>query len=78
MVHEVSSDYGAPHYTPVVEYAPGVKLIMLDGDGMLAADRARMVLEQQMQAASFRSAVASQAGVPLSGQSVQIQLLLLG
>lgn len=85
-VHEIPGGYGVPYYTPVFEYRSGVKLIMLDGDGLLAADRARLMTEQQAQAAaayaaSTGSAAGSTDGLPAagaSGGSMYARLLLLG
>lgn len=83
-VQEIPGGYGVPCYTPVHEYSSGVRLVWLGGDGILAADRARMMMEQQAQAARYASLVEQQrsarpsASPGPSGSSAEVRLLLLG
>jgi hypothetical protein len=80
LVHEMSEGGWGAHYTPVSEYRPGMKVVMLDGDGLTAQQRmlqgsmlaAAQAARRLLPAAS--AAAAAQAGGPAS----QIALFLLG
>ena len=83
MLREVPGGYGLPYYTPVSEYYPGVKRVMLDGDGMLSQDRDRMMHGQQAQIAATYAAQSAAAysgarGADTSSGSCGLQLPLLG
>jgi hypothetical protein len=82
VVHEVPLGFGAPYYTLVSEYGPGVKLIMLEGDPVPERERQRLLMEQQGHAyaamlasttLSFPAAHAGHAAMPVE----QVHLLLL-
>jgi hypothetical protein len=68
VVQEAPLGYGAPYYTLVPEYGPGVKAIMLEGGAVPEQERQRQLMEQQgrayaaMLASTALSAPAARAG----------------
>lgn len=78
VVQELSEGgYNTAHYTPMSEPGPGVKLIMLEGDGLLTSERNAMLMQGQI-AASYAAQAQGLAVAAAVRRRATARLLLLG